>query len=237
MTSNKERSILVVTPAYGGLAYVGYISGLLKLERLCREKNIKIDYEFCYNESLIPRARNTLTDLFYNKTDYTHLLFLDADIQFDGEDIIKMLDYDKPLVGGVYPKKSINWEKITELVNKNNENELTCENIQAIVKDSVVILLDDPTINLNDDFIETKYAGTGILLIQRIVLDKMRESFPNDVYTRGGNTDFFRYFDTELKDGIYLSEDYWFCDRWRQLGGKVYLYTKFRCRHWGTYAY
>jgi hypothetical protein len=237
MTSNKERSILVVTPAYGGLAYVGYISGLLKLERLCREKNIKIDYEFCYNESLIPRARNTLTDLFYNKTDYTHLLFLDADIQFDGEDIIKMLDYDKPLVGGVYPKKSINWEKITELVNKNNENELTCENIQAIVKDSVVILLEDPTINLNDDFIETKYAGTGILLIQRIVLDKMRESFPNDVYTRGGNTDFFRYFDTELKDGIYLSEDYWFCDRWRQLGGKVYLYTKFRCRHWGTYAY
>jgi len=240
MTSNKERSILVVTPAYGGLAYVGYISGLLKLERVCREKNIKIDYEFCYNESLIPRARNTLTDLFYNKTDYTHLLFLDADIQFEAEDIIKMLDYDKPLVGGVYPKKSINWEKITELVNKNNENELTCENIQAIVKDCVVILLDDPAINLNDDFIETRYTGTGILLIQRIVLDKMRESFPNDVYTAGDKlrtTDFFRYFDTELKDGIYLSEDYWFCDRWRQLGGKVYLYTKFRCKHWGTYAY
>lgn len=240
MTSNKERSILVVTPAYGGLAYVGYISGLLNLERVCREKNIKIDYEFCYNESLIPRARNTLTDLFYNRTNYTHLLYLDADIEFEAEDIIKMLDYDKPLVGGVYPKKSINWEKITELVNKNNENELTCENIQAIVKDSVVILLEDPTINLNDDFIETRYTGTGILLIQRIVLDKMRESFPNDVYTAGDKlrtTDFFRYFDTELKDRIYLSEDYWFCDRWRQLGGKVYLYTKFRCKHWGTYAY
>ena len=240
MTSNKERSILVVTPAYGGLAYVGYISGLLKLERLCREKNIKIDYEFCYNESLIPRARNTLAGLFYNKTDYTHLLFLDADIQFNEEDIIKMLDYDKPLVGGVYPKKSINWEKITELVNKNNENELTCENIQAGVRDSVVILLEDLTINLNDDFIETRYAGTGILLIQRIVLDKMRESFPNDAYTqvrKEGTTEYFRYFDTELKDGKYLSEDYWFCDRWRQLGGKVYIYTKFRCKHWGTYAY
>jgi hypothetical protein len=240
MTSNKERSILVVTPAYGGLAYVGYISGLLNLERVCREKNIKIDYEFCYNESLIPRARNTLAHVFYNRTNYTHLLYLDADIEFEAEDIIKMLDYDKPLVGGLYPKKSINWEKITELVNENNENELTCENIQAIIKNCVVILLDDPAINLNDDFIETRYTGTGILLIQRIVLDKMRESFPNDVYTAGDKlrtTDFFRYFDTELKDGIYLSEDYWFCDRWRQLGGKVYLYTKFRCKHWGTYAY
>jgi hypothetical protein len=240
MTSNKERSILVVTPAYGGLAYVGYVTGLLNLERLCKENNIKIDYEFCYNESLIPRARNTLAGVFYNRTDYTHLLFLDADIQFTGEDIIKMLDYDKPLVGGVYPKKSINWEKITELVNKNNENELTCENVKKIVGDPVVILLDDPTINVEDDFIETRYAGTGILLIQRIVFDKMRESFPNDVYTvptTDGSIEFFRYFDTELKDGIYLSEDYWFCERWRQLGGKVYIYTKFRCKHWGTYAY
>jgi len=51
------------------------------------------------------------------------------DIQFSPEDIIKMLDYDKPLVGGVYPKKYINWNKITELVNQNNENELTCESI------------------------------------------------------------------------------------------------------------
>lgn len=246
MESNKQISILVLTPAYGGLTYVGYLSSLLKLERLCKEKNIIIDYEFCYNESLITRARNTLTHIFYTRTNYTHLLFLDADIQFSPEDIIKMLDYDKPLVGGVYPKKYINWDKITELVNQNNENELTCEYIQANVKESVLILLDDPTINLQDDFIETKYTGTGILLIQRIVLDKMRESFPNDVYEadvlnhskniRETHT-YFRYFDTEVKDGIYLSEDYWFCDRWAQLGGKVYVYTKFKCRHWGTYAY
>jgi len=74
----------------------------------------------------------------------------------------------------------------------------------------------------------------------------MRESFPNDVYVADELSQaenirkthvYFRYFDTEIKDGIYLSEDYWFCDRWAQLGGKVYVYTKFKCRHWGTYAY
>ena len=78
MESNKQISILVLTPAYGGLTYVGYLSSLLKLERLCKEKNIIIDYEFCYNESLITRARNTLVHTFYTRTNYTHLLFLDA---------------------------------------------------------------------------------------------------------------------------------------------------------------
>jgi len=236
MSSSNQISILVLTPSYGGQIYVGYLSSIIKLERLCKEKNIIIDYEFCYNESLIPRARNTLVDKFMNSSNYTHLLFLDADIQFEPEDIIKMLEYNKPLVGGVYPKKNINWDKITNLINNNNEKKLTYEEIQSIIKDAVVILLDDTTINLQEEFIETRYTGTGILLIQRNVLEKMKESFPNDIYA-AENTKYFRYFDTELKNGIYLSEDYWFCDRWRQLGGKVYIYTKFRCKHWGTYAY
>ena len=236
MSLYKDISILVVTPAYGGQIFAGYLTSLLKLERLCKDKNILVDYEFCYNESLIPRARNTLAHTFMNSTKYTHLLCLDADIEFEPEDIIKMLDYNKPLVGGVYPKKKINWEKVTELVNQNNENKLTTDIIQTMTKEPVLILLDDPTINLNDDFIETRYTGTGILLIQRNVLEKMREKFPNDIYN-ATNINYFRYFDTELKDGIYLSEDYWFCDRWRQLGGSIYIYTKFRCRHWGTYAF
>jgi hypothetical protein len=236
MSLYQDTSILVVTPAYGGQVFAGYLTSLLKLERLCRDKGILIDYEFCYNESLIPRARNTLAHTFMSSTKYTHLLCLDADIEFEPDDIIKMLDYNKPVVGGVYPKKNINWNKITELVNQTNVTALTTDTIQAMTKEPVLILLDDPTINVNDEFIETRYTGTGILLIQRNVLEKMRTSFPNDIYN-ALNTIYFRYFDTELKDGVYLSEDYWFCDRWRQLGGQIHIHTKFRCRHWGTYAY
>ena len=194
MSLYKDISILVVTPAYGGQIFAGYLTSLLKFERLCKDKNILVDYEFCYNESLIPRARNTLAHTFMSSTKYTHLLCLDADIEFEPEDIIKMLDYNKPLVGGVYPKKKINWDKITDLVNQNNENKLTTDIIQTMTKEPVVILLDDPTINLNDDFIETRYTGTGILLIQRNVLEKMREKFPNDIYN-ATNINYFRYFD------------------------------------------
>lgn len=171
-----------------------------------------------------------------NNTIYTHLLCLDADIEFEPEDIIKMLDYNKPVIGGLYPKKKINWDKITDLVNQNNDNKLTSDYIQAFSKEPVTILLDDSNINLNDELIETRYTGTGVLLLQRHVLEKMRTSYPNDIYNAVG-INYFRYFDTELKNGIYLSEDYWFCERWRELDGKIYLYTKFKCRHWGTYAY
>ena len=236
MSLYKDISILVVTPAYGGQLFVGYLTSLMKFERLCRDKGILVNYEYHYNESLITKARNTLTDTFMNSiqyTQYTHLLCLDADIEFEPEDIIKMLDYNKPVIGGIYPKKKINWDKITELANQTNEITLTSEAIQAMTKEPVLILLDDSTINVNDDFIETRYTGTGILLVQRNVFEKMRTNFPNDIY----NKIYFRYFDTEIKDGIYLSEDYWFCDRWRQLGGKIYVYTKFKCRHWGTYAF
>jgi hypothetical protein len=236
MSSYENISILVTTPAYGGQIFVGYLTGILKLERLAREKGFNIDYEYCYNESLIPRARNTLVHTFMNNTKYTHLLCLDGDIEFDPLDIIKMLDFNKPIVGGLYPKKRIDWNKITDLVNNNNETKLTSDDIQNLSKEPVTILLNDSTINLNDDFIETRYTGTGALLVQRQVLDKMREKYENDIYDVLG-TKYFRYFDTELKNQVYLSEDYWFCDRWREMGGQIYLYTKFKCRHWGTYAY
>ncbi len=229
-------SILITTPAFGGQIYAGYLTSILKFERLCKELGIIIDYEFCYNESLIPRARNTLAHTFMKNNNYTHLLCLDADIEFEPEDIIKMLHFNKPVVGGIYPKKNINWNKITELVNQNHETVITSQYIQSISKEPVTILLDDPNINLNDEFVETRYTGTGILLIQRNVLEKMRESYKDDWYDAVG-IKYFRFFDTELKNGIYLSEDYWFCERWKELGGKIYLHTKFRCKHWGTYAY
>ena len=56
--------------------------------------------------------------------------WVDADIEFEPEDIIKMLDYNKPVIGGIYPKKKINWDKITELANQTNEITLTSESIQ-----------------------------------------------------------------------------------------------------------
>ncbi len=231
-----EISIYVATPAYGGLVYAGYLTSLMKFERLCKTKGIKVDYEFCYNESLIPRARNTLCHTFMTHTNYTHLLFLDADIEFDPEDVLRLLEANKPIIGGMYPKKKIDWQKMAEFINKNKNIEYTSELLKLLCKEPVTILLNDGDLDMGKHIIQTRYIGTGIMLIQRSVFDEMKKKYPLDVYDCMG-THYFRYFDTELKYGVYLSEDYWFCDRWRELGGEVFLMPNFKCKHWGSYAY
>ena len=43
---------------------------------------------------------------------YTHLLFIDADIGFSEKSIFRMLDFDKDVVAGIYPRKAIDWRKV-----------------------------------------------------------------------------------------------------------------------------
>jgi hypothetical protein len=81
-------------------------------------------------------------------------------------------------------------------------------------------------------------GGTGIMCIKRGVLDKMMEVYKDDYYnTIDGKL--FMFFNTDIVDGHYLSEDYWFCYRWKKIGGVVYGYanTISTIKHWGIYAY
>mgnify|MGYP000341873540 CR=1 FL=1 len=67
-------------------------------------------FSFLFNESLITRARNYLVDEFL-RSDFTHLLFIDSDIHYNPQDVIAMLALEKDVIGGPYPKKSINWNQ------------------------------------------------------------------------------------------------------------------------------
>ena len=229
-------SLMVATPAYGGQIYVGYLKTIINLERELTKHNIEIHYEYCVNESLIPRARNYLTDRFL-KTNCTHLLFLDGDIQVDPLYILELIKADKEVIGGIYPKKSIDWKRISEFINNNKNIEYDENILKVLGRDPVTIVLDNDDMYKNSDpIIETRYTGTGIFLIKREVLSKMIEAYPDDKYNSAGNM-YHKFFDTEIKYGVYLSEDYYFCERWRNLGGKVYLYKNMSSKHWGTYFF
>ena len=118
MSENEQRSIsvaelqknkiFIATPCYGGGLTEPYFKSILKLVFFCDKHQIPLQFGTIANESLVTRARNTLTAFFLN-SDCTHLFFIDADIEFKVEDVIRLIAADKDVAVGAYPKKGINW--------------------------------------------------------------------------------------------------------------------------------
>ena len=76
--------IFIATPCYGGMLTTNYFESCMGLMAQCIQKRIGLQFATIGNESLVTRARNTLVQLFMDdKKEYTHLMFIDADIGFE----------------------------------------------------------------------------------------------------------------------------------------------------------
>ena len=84
----------------------------MKTKDLFKNFNLNIEVIFCKNDSLVTRARNNLVAKAMNDPNMTHIIFIDNDITWDPFDILKLLIADKPIVGGIYPLKSYNFDKL-----------------------------------------------------------------------------------------------------------------------------
>jgi hypothetical protein len=241
---NKMSSIFIATPMYGGMCTGYYTQSLLQLSDLLKQNGIGNTFSFMFNESLITRARNSLTNAFLKHSDATHLLFIDADIHFNPQDVLNLLAEDKDIICGIYPKKEINWGSVKRAVENNvPENELKHHTGSFVV--NLVGYVGEVTVPVNEPA-EIFNGGTGFMLIKREVFEKMKDNVPfylNDVADLGGSmqqqeqiTEFFAT-SIEPETGRLLSEDYHFCYNWRKLGGKVYAAPYCKLSHIGTYAF
>ncbi len=109
----KKHKLFVATPMYGGMAHGMYVKASLDLQAIMSKYGVETRFSFLFNESLITRARNYLVDEFL-RSDCTHLLFIDSDVHYNPQDVVALLALDKDVIGGPYPKKSINWNNIAE---------------------------------------------------------------------------------------------------------------------------
>ena len=247
----KKHKLFVATPMYGGMNHGLYMKSCLDLQSVMSKYGVEVKFSFLFNESLITRARNYLVDEFL-RTDYTHMLFIDSDIHFNPQDVIAMLALDKDVIGGPYPKKSMNWGNIAEAARKHPTMEprelenLVGEYVFNVVKGTEQFQVSEP--------LEVMEIGTGYMMIKRHVFPKLEEAFPQLRYKPDhvgqANFDGSRYihafFDTiiDTKDSAtgggsdrYLSEDYMFCQLWRKIGGSIFLCPWMRTQHIGTYAF
>ncbi len=234
-------SVFLATPCFGGQVGQGYMQSVISLMQHTANYPVTMTLALLGNDALITRSRNTLVSTFLNDSSATHLLFIDADISFEASDVIRLLAADKDVVAGMYPIKALDWEMAAQ------RSPLSRETEEEAALNYVGTPLPGAEAEWDGDFVTASYAGTGLILIKRQVIEKMIAAYPHlqygaiHSYPRTNRTPGTQYalFECmiESKTGLYLSEDYAFCHRWRDIGGKIWLDTAGRLTHTGPHNF
>ena len=248
----RQKHIFIATPCYGGQIGEPYFRSMMRLAILCNKYDIKYTISTLANESLITRGRNTLVSFFMENKDATHLFFIDADIEFNPEDLLRQVAYDKPIVVGAYPKKAINWDSIITAA-RNPQLEEDAQTIEGHSSNYVVnfdFIKDEkgnrtPQVQIIDNLVKLKDAGTGFMCIKKEVIQKLMDAHPELKYVNDINVDskfepyMYALIDTMIdpESRRYLSEDYMFCRLWQNMGGEVYLDPRTSLNHVGHYTF
>lgn len=245
----RKSKFFIATPCYGGALTEPYFRSVIKMMTFFNGHKIPLAFGTIANESLVTRARNVLLAYFLN-SDYTHLMFVDADIEFKVDDILKLWVHDKDVIVGAYPKKGVNWQHIRAGILSDPKKDLSPQQIGALGSDYAINFQftskEQKTVAVENGLIKLHDAGTGFMMIKREAILKLIEAYPdikynNDVQMNGQDLkdNFYALFDTMIdpKDRRYLSEDYTFCRRWQEIGGDIWLDPSISLNHYGSFCF
>ncbi len=211
---------------------------VMKLVFEGQSKGISFNMDCIYFESLIARARNAAAANFLNQTDCDYMMFIDSDISFEPESFFSLLDADKDVISGLYPKKYINSNKIKDLSNMNS----LPDNYEELCTDfatEIELKKDLKTIE------EVNYSATGFMLFKKCVFSDIAKKLPNisykndiDGYMNYGDN-FYDFFPCKMNEETkkYESEDYGFCSLYKSIGGKIFVDTTCNLTHYGWKGY
>ena len=228
--------LVIGTPMYGGMCTSEYTQSLLNLSESANKSDVKLTTIFLGNESLIQRGRNTIAHHFMNLPDATHLLFIDADMKFRTEDVVRMIKADKSFIVGPVALKGYNWEEIRQAAINGEQDINRTGGVFNINKLPGIDMVDE-----NTPF-EIEHGGNAFMMLRRDVFETLKPHTP--IYTNGGRSlpdgvEIYGYFRVEInKDTNHLlSEDYFLCHSYRQLGGKVWCSPWVETGHFGSHLF
>lgn len=145
-------------------------------------------------------------------------MFVDADIGWEPWHLLVLMDHDVDVACGLYPMKSmpIQW---------------------------VVNGFEGAEERADGNLLEVSKAGTGFMLVKRDVFEKLKEHpavvpFKNDIgLPKVLDPHMKTYYDTDVREGRYYSEDWTFCENWRDMGGKVWVDKRVLLKHTGHFVF
>lgn len=238
--SAEQINLVIATPCFGGQVSALYTTSLLKLQSKLRAyRGLSLKVLLKDGDALITRARASLVSQFLDDPAATHLLFIDADIGFDPEQVIRLIACGADMCAAIYPIKRIDWDKVKTIIEASRPN-------PAAAALQYVFEVDDHNAVVGQGgFVKVRYAGTGFLMIRRRALERMCVHYPQlrfkrdhslDAATESGNR--FALFECMIgEDGTYLSEDFAFCKRWTDMGGEIWADLDSRLGHVGPMTF
>jgi hypothetical protein len=237
--------IMVCTPCHSEVS-MHYTQAVLKFQLECMKKNILVSFSLL-KSSLVTQGRNLCVAEFLNHPDnYDYLLFIDSDIHFEPKTIFKMIGADKDVIACPYPMKMIDTEKMWRKLN-NTDLVKTKEDLLRAGYTFPIKLENQSDITMEHGVIEVSHAPTGCMLIKREVIEKMIKHHPElRIYQptvingkEVAKENFYNLFDTlhDVETKRYFGEDFGFCQRWTNIGGKVFIYALDYITHVGEHQY
>ena len=145
-----------------------YAASLFKLHQRMRsygDFNLKVLFKD--GDALITRARANLVSQFLDDPGLTHLLFIDADIGFEPDQVLRLIECGAGMAAAVYPIKRIDWDRVKTAFDSGRPD-------PAAAALKYVFEVDDPNVVIaHAGFVRVRYAGTGFLMIRRHTLERM----------------------------------------------------------------
>ena len=161
--------LFLSTPCYGGLCLEPYVTSILRLQILLMKEQIELLLDTTENESLVHRARNVSVGRFMQKTDADYFMFVDADVHFDPESVVRLIRSGHDISVACYPKKIVMWDQARDRIAQNDDRN------PAMLASSLVVNFGAQTRQIENGFVEILDGPTGFMMIKRTALEAMHQ--------------------------------------------------------------
>lgn len=201
-----EKKVFLAIPTYSGLC-AGFTFALYQSAEALSKAGIASELAIYSGDCHVDDARNRLTRDFL-ETDCTDLVFIDSDLRWNPEDLVKLLTYDRDVVGATYPFKQDDDGYPVRMLPGENWADI-------------------------EGLIEVDGLPTGFLRIKRHVLEQLAGRAVKFHPKSDDRSDFSLIFERQVVNGYRRGGDYAFCKKWRDLEGKIYLSPEMEFEHYG----
>ena len=214
-------TLMIGLPCAGGIVSEKTTLGLFNLGKALVRNNIHHGLLTLTNSSLITQARSKIANFFINNTEHEYLFFLDSDIGFNPNDVLKLMSHQVPIVSGAYPMKIIPERYCVDVVQPEERH---------------------------GDLLKINGNGMGFVLIHRQVFLDIAKHYPNLKYVPSDYhsdtphspeemNNSFHFFAEQQSENGFMSEDKSFFHRAKQVGYNMFLDTSIKLNHTGYHIY